>query len=590
MQAMKRILSAASLLLCLSSALAAQLVPLPPPPPPSPATQTDTLPAPQSDATPEKSPSGPGSWTISGAVVSATTGSPLDRTEVSLTTPGPRGSTIASALTSENGGFRFDHLQAGRYRLEASRRGYIAGGYQDHDGYFTGIVAGPNLNSQALRLELLPTAIIGGVVTDDSGEPVGGAQVHLFRQDQSTGESKIVGAGQDMTDDTGTYEFARLKAGTYYVGVSATPWYAFHPARKTDAADNPLPDDQQPHSPLDVAYAMTFFENATDSASASPISLNPGDRVETNLSMHAVSAIHIRVTLRPPGEGPGRGMAMPMLTQDVFGEQQMQPGGVTWMASSTSRNGNQTNVLYGEFSGIAPGHYTLRQFAQQGDEGHSASVDLATDQTVDFTSASVSGVDVSGKVAMASGAKLPDRTSVMLMPASGGQNFSARAAVDGRFDLHSVPPGIYELQVHASGASIAVAQMAANGADVQGSHITVATDPVLVAATLATGSTTITGYAKSNGKAIGGAMILLVPRNPNAGHQLFRRDQSNTDGSFTLTRVVPGNYILVAIENGWTLDWAQPEVIARYLAGGLNVQVKGQKSLDLTTAVEVEPR
>jgi hypothetical protein len=283
-------------------------------------------------------------------------------------------------------------------------------------------------------------------------------------------------------------------------------------------------------------------------------------------------------------------MAMPMLTQDVFGEQQMQPGGVTWMASSTSRNGNQTNVLYGEFSGIAPGHYTLRQFAQQGDESHSASVDLATDQTVDFTSASVSGVDVSGKVAMASGAKLPDRTSVMLTPASGGQNLSARADVDGRFDLHSVAPDSYELQVHASGASIAVAQMAANGADVQGSHITVATDPVLVAATLATGSTTITGYARSNGKAIGGAMILLVPRNPNAGHQLFRRDQSNTDGSFTLTRVVPGNYILVAIENGWTLDWAQPEVIARYLAAGLNVQVKGQKSLDLTTAVEVEPR
>lgn len=580
---MTRTLTSASLLLCLSSALAAQIFVPPPPPPPPPAPQ-------QVDTPPEKSPSGPGSWTISGTVVSATTGTPLDRAEVSLTTPGPRGSTIASSLTTENGSFRFDHLQAGRYRLEVSRRGYIAGGYQDHDGYFTGIVAGPNLNSQALRLKLLPTAIIGGVVTDDSGEPVGGAQVHLFRQDQTTGESKIVGAGQDMTDDTGTYEFARLKAGIYYVGVSATPWYAFHPGRKTDATGAPLPDDQQPHSPLDVAYAMTFYENATDSAAASPIALNPGDRVETNLSMHAVSAIHIRVTLRPPGQGSGRGMIMPMLTQDVFGEQQMQPGGVTWMTTSTSRNGNQTTEVFGEFAGIAPGHYTLRQFAQQGDESHATSVDLTTDQTVDFTSASVSGVDVSGKVVMASGAKLPDRTSVMLMPATGGRNLSARADADGRFDLHSVAPGSYELQVHASGASIAVAQMAANGADVQGSHIAVATDPVLVAATLASGSTTITGYAKSNGKPIAGVMILLVPRNPNAGHQLFRRDQSNTDGSFTLTRVIPGNYTLVAIENGWTLDWAQPEVIARYLAGGLKVQVKGEKTLDLTTAVEVEPR
>ncbi len=577
-----RALTLASLLLGVSSLLTAQdLVPPPPPPPAEAAT-------PPSDNQPEQSStlSGPGSWSITGTVVSATAGTPLDRADVTLSTPGPRGSQIAESLTSENGNFRFDHLQAGKYRLQASRRGYIAAGYQEHEGFFTGIIVGRNLDSQNLRLQLFPTAIIAGVVTDESGEPIGGAQVHLYRLDQNTGEGKIAGAGSDNTDDTGTYEFARLKAGTYYIGVAASPWYAFHPPRKTDASGAPLPDDQQPHSPLDVAYPMTFYANATESASATPIQLNPGDRTEINVSLHAVAAIHILVQARPP-DMPGHGMAMPMLSQEVFGSDLIQQGSVTWMS------GPNHGQPVGDFSGIAPGQYVLRQYAQQGESARSVSIDLTTDQVVDFSStSSVTGVDVSGKLVMASSEALPARTSVMLVPANGGPSLAA-ARIDnaGAFTLHGVSPGNYEVQVHAPGSSLAVTQMAATGAEAAGGHITVASDPVLLAATLASGSTTLNGYAKRDDRGFGGAMIVLVPQNAGAGHELFRRDQSNSDGSFTLSRVIPGNYTLVAIEDGWTLDWARPEVIAPYLARGLKIQVTGkQKDQTLSSAVEVQPR
>jgi hypothetical protein len=575
-----RALTPASLFLCLSSLLAAQVLP---PPPPSPAPQPSATP---SEDQPEKPLSGPGFWTITGTVVSATGGTPLDRADVILSTPGPRGSQIAESLTSENGSFRFDHLQAGKYRLQASRRGYIPAGYQEHDGFYTGVIVGHNLESQNLRLELFPTAIVAGVVTDESGEPIGGAQVHLYRLDENTGEGKIVGAGSQTTDDTGTYEFARLKAGAYYVGVSASPWYAVHPARKTDASGAPLPDDQQTHSPLDVAYPMTFYANATDSASATPIALNAGDRTEVNVSLHAVPAIHIQVQLRVADQSSGRGMAMPMLSQEVFGSDQVQPNSVTWMSSP---NHGQP---VGDLVGVAPGQYVLRQYPQQGESGRTASVDLTTDQVVDFSSTSATGVDVSGKLVMASREPLPDRISVILLPANASPSLPpARADRNGAFGLHGVPPGSYEVQVHAPGATLAVTQMAASGADVHGTHITVATDSVLLAATLASGSTTITGYAKRDGKGFGGAMILLVPQYPNGSHELFRRDQSNSDGSFTLNGVIPGSYTLVAIEDGWTLDWARPEVIAPYLANGIKVQITGkQKDLTLPSSVEVQPR
>jgi hypothetical protein len=192
---------------------------------------------------------------------------------------------------------------------------------------------------------------------------------------------------------------------------------------------------------------------------------------------------------------------------------------------------------------------------------------------------------------MASGAKLPNRTRISLVPADGGSSReNTTVDADGAFALHSVSPGRYDVQLGAAGVQLAVAQMAATGADFEGSHITVASEPVLLAATLASGSTTIAGFARRDGKPLGGAMILLAPRDPNASTQLIRRDQSDSDGSFILTGVIPGSYMLVAIEDGWTLDWARREVLAPYLSRGVKVRVTGQKNLDLPTTVEVQPR
>lgn len=525
---------------------------------------------------------GPASYSISGVVHSASTGTPLDRAEITLSTAGTRGSTVDTALTGENGAFRFDHLQAGRYRLEASRRGYLTSGYQEHEGYFTGVVTGPNLVSNGLRFELSPTAVIGGAVTDDAGEPVGGATVHLYRQDQATGETKVVNAGQEQTDDTGSWEFARLRAGTYFVAVSAMPWYAMHsePATINGAI---LPVDQQPHQPLDVAYATTFYESGTDSDSATPIPVNAGDHVEANVSLHAVPAVHIQVRLPSPQEG--HGVPMPQIMQSVFGSDVPKAG--NWY--SWSSNGGP---IIAEVGGLAPGNYMVREFGEHGESNRAMNAGLTSDQSLDLSASVAGGVDVSGKVAMASGERLPNRTRVSLIPPDGGPALveAVQIAQDGSFTLHTVAPGRYQLRIGSMGNRIAILQMLASGAEVQGDYVTIGSEPVSLAASLAAGSTTIEGYARLSGKALGGVMVLLVPRDPNADPELFRRDQSNTDGSFELSRVVPGDYFLVAIENGWTLDWARREAIAPYLASGLKVQVAGQKTLDLPAALEIRQR
>jgi hypothetical protein len=87
-------------------------------------------------------------------------------------------------------------------------------------------------------------------------------------------------------------------------------------------------------------------------------------------------------------------------------------------------------------------------------------------------------------------------------------------------------------------------------------------------------------------------MVVLVPKELAAMDGLLRRDQSDSDGSFSLRDVVPGQYTVVAIEDGWELDWAEPQVISRYLPGGIAVTVSDNsgKPVTLSTAVPVQSR
>jgi hypothetical protein len=160
---------------------------------------------------------------------------------------------------------------------------------------------------------------------------------------------------------------------------------------------------------------------------------------------------------------------------------------------------------------------------------------------------------------------------------------------DGSFDLPALAPGEYSIRIASSAGLLSVVQMAASGADVHGHRITVGTDSVLLAATLAAGSVSVSGFARRDGKGVGGTMVLLVPEHAQDNGDLYRRDQSDSDGSFTLRRVVPGNYTLVAIENGWSMEWSRPDVIAEYVAHGMKLHITGlPANLTLSSPVAVQ--
>jgi hypothetical protein len=87
-------------------------------------------------------------------------------------------------------------------------------------------------------------------------------------------------------------------------------------------------------------------------------------------------------------------------------------------------------------------------------------------------------------------------------------------------------------------------------------------------------------------------MVVLVPSHAELDPSLYRRDQSDQDGTFTLHGVIPGSYTILAIENGWDLDWSQPAALAIYLKRGRVINVGSEKgrAVDIPGPIEVQSR
>ena len=181
-----------------------------------------------------------GHFRIAGTIISAREGYPLSRARVSLRDVQSPQSQIFM-ITGDDGHFEFASLPAGKYSLTGAKRGYITASYDQHEQFSTAIVTGAGVETENLTLRLAPTGVLTGHVFDEFGESIRAATVTLWRDDHSTGVGRTVPARTDRSDDQGSFEFAPLDAGTYFVSAVAKPWYAVHApsVRQTGAPDSP---------------------------------------------------------------------------------------------------------------------------------------------------------------------------------------------------------------------------------------------------------------------------------------------------------------------------------------------------------------
>jgi len=248
-----------------------------------------------------------------------------------------------------------------------------------------------------------------------------------------------------------------------------------------------------------------------------------------------------------------------------------------------------------ELSGIPPGKYTVFVPDNSAGPSEGALAEVNLDHTGQQLTPS-SGEPVSSlkfAVHIAGDPRVPQRLVLALR--NGEHKVVTASQVDEKGDSEFVhiPPGKYSLLAATPGQDYEVTRIAINGSPSRGHNLDISPGSRLEGeVTLIGGTGNVQGFAKRSGNGVAGAMVVLVPQDPDNNAELFRRDQSDLDGSFSLATVIPGEYTIVAIENGWDLDWSQPGVIARYLPSGEKVRVGAgnQAPVELSQPVAVQPR
>ncbi len=490
------------------------------------------------------------------------------------------------------GHFQITVDHPGSYTLTGSARDYRRQNFDVHEGFFSNVVLTSAVPTVNIVFRLERDASVTGLVLDEAGEPVRNAQITAEAPGQTEERpgNRFRGGGGDgrqagfaQTDDRGRYEISGLAPGAYRLRVQAQPWYTqganarvFGNVAGAAAARAGSPDPS-----LDLVYPVSWFPGVQDESAAEPLQLSGGEERQADFHLSPVPSVHLLVP-RPE----------PTATAN---DQQRPPRGATLVRVSPAGGFSQmvsTNGATQDFGGLSPGIYELRNFGQDG----RADVETKQFRVLPGSSGVVnlSAATVLTKVTLAfDGAEsdeagqftFVDTASGRSVGADGGfEGFAGRRRDDGngaeRERAVYLSAGRWEVRCSPF-ASIYLTGVQATGAAVQGATLQVGDQPVSLTLRVGTGRGEISGIAAVNGQPTEGAMVLLVPATLGEPGSIaeIEREQTNTDGSFTLRGVVPGKYILLAIDHGWAVKWRDPATLAGYLARGVPLQVESKAKI-----------
>lgn len=482
-------------------------------------------------------------FTLSGTVVDRASGNPVKKAAV-LIVATPQADRSEGYLTGADGRFLFEHLPAGKYNLSARARGYRQQAFRDNDNYSTGIAVGPGLDSTHILFPLVAAGSISGTVIDEEGDPVQSAQISFWYRGVVSGELQTMSAGSTATRSSGTFHFGELLPGNYFVSVQAHPWYA------VDTAEDP---------DLNVAYPLTFYAGTTDGAAASPIAVAAGSDTKIQIALHAIPALHVEITGFDPKSNSGVNVILKEPGPPGSGEIGVYVAGLV--------QGDKFVVR-----GVAPGHYEV-ELSQWTPKGQSilasGAEDLTDNGTVDLSAAPK--LSISGSLTFDGGERPPDPPSIFFM--NGTTSMVARVDKNGAFALNEAALPGQDRHIVVQSASYYLKSIAVKGAKFSRGELQLpASGSVQLSLIAAKGTSAVPGVVLKDGKPLPGAMVLAIPADLNRT-DLIRRDQSDSDGTFTLYNVPPGRYTLVAIDDGHEFEYGNPSVIQPYLSAGRVIDV-----------------
>jgi hypothetical protein len=327
---------------------------------------------------------------------------------------------------------------------------------------------------------------------------------------------------------------------------------------------------------LDVAYPLTYYPSVSEAGNAAPIRVSPGERVVADMTLRAVPALHL--TIRNASSDAARPTSVSLM-QRIF--EQFDSFPISVPARSQPLGSGVTSV-----TGFAPGRYwlSLRAFNGKDWKSDDRELDLQADTELEVSEPGAGSLTVEGVVQVSDGSTLPPGGYIRFINRKSGEQFGSPISSQGTFQVEQMlaEPRAFQVSVFNVGG-FRMREITAGGATLSGHSLQLPrSGTVSLKVVLAKGMAKIDGTVLLRDEPLSEAMVVLVPENPQDNTDLFRRDQSDSDGTFSLSEVAPGRYTVVAIQNGWNVDWQDPAVLKSYLETGKRIEITAPQTYTLT--------
>jgi hypothetical protein len=483
--------------------------------------------------------------TVSGQVVSATSGTPVFRALVHL--------NERAVLTDHEGKFEFpEFTPAQTNHLQVSKPGF----YPSIDATDSGAVSlRSDQLAQMVELRLYPEALLTGTVTRPDGTPLSHIAVSARRSIYGDQGHRWMPVGHTQTDSHGNFRLA-VPPGDYRLQTEYSP----HSGATAEAVlPLSLPSDTAGDT-SDLIHAGSgsaqhFDLRPTMSRTYGvTIEMNSGqDRGFPMMTAHSSNGLTIPLggAGRPAGPGEMR-VELPAGTYTLIATQNGPDSIQSGQATVTVTDHDVTGVSM-RLSAVTP-----------------IPVELAvdTDATSDKTPPTLQQFGLTLEALQTSGEQ--ESPSVGLMSIR-DQGLSFRAS-----------PGIYHLNARSSGTWY-VKNASYGTTDILDKDLTVEAGAggEAIRLTVSDQSGSLAGTTTLNGT-LAACWLYLVPTTPSATSVFSVH--SNSDGTYTFAYLPPGSYRAIAFEARHSANYRDPETLNKFATyvSSITISAGNKSSLDIS--------
>ncbi len=495
-------------------------------------------------------------YSLSGTVVNVLTGEPIRRALVQIYMgPGQ------ASLTDDSGHFEFNGLPPGQASVTVQKPGFFSEGEAARKGSSPALVTvGPE--ADAIVLKLIPEAAIQGKIQSEDGEPIEAAPVMAFALHINNGHKIWDQAGSARTDEYGEFRIANLTPDTYYLKAGPKLRSSFPNARSATRQ---------------LGFAAAYYAGTPARESATAIELVPGQQFEARLLLKPEPLFHITGAIS--GLSDSQGTSVQVVNQ--YGEAVRVPV--------------RLNQETGEFQANVPaGSYLLRAttWSERG-RPSSAEVPLVVHSDVDRLQIALSpphSIPVIVKLEPVHRHERSELQSVRLVsvrfrvtdPARAAPEYSSNVEkTQNRLALviHDLAAGKYSVEVQPVGDWY-VRQAQCGDTDLLSDELTVLpgveTPPIEIV--LRDDGASVNGKVAIGEGRKRAAVVVLPARAAEKAKMVW----TSPRGDFAESGLAPGEYDVIALDRGDALEYANPEVMSKYLTRGTHIALQADESRSIS--------